>query len=791
MPYTPGQAVEVLHENHWHSGFINTVSPDAPVKYSVRLPAPGKVPNQVVKDVLAVQLRAPTNLEERAREAQQPRLAVPGEYHLGPSRHDDKAEAIHRADLELEMVEGKPYVRLYLSVPTAAVMTNPDPRTGQATSDFKDVQQDPATGQLFITSGKNRMLWVGGGRPLRALKWAEKYIAEHRTLAEAYSQKNTHPEKRAQLPTLIAQHTRDLQSLWGSQPSLERRPTPTTPTAPKSGALGLRKLALLQATKSTQDGYATKQAQHAALNNPVIRTYLFPLDRFNTIVKKAVPEAVLKQFKTAPSFNVDRHYEPNQYGFQEDGLKQLAAHALPYSLITYTYRPHDLPQADRAGEVRDVRELWARLDIPEQKLKSLDIWVTKGEFTDKKKFLTLANTLSLYLATWSDSKKQPHERTRSPLLADRDANIPYYARKTRLDKFLTDHDIDPLDTEQAEVFLRTIVTPWASQAMIAHVIAEDYERINKDENVRAGAPVVHDFLKWQTSAASDRKRLEETGRQLDQMLDARQTPQALINHLISRHPQLQQRYNKISAKSEDYSFYVHAQMVLCQYLKLVEGEKDDARLIPWKLIAKTILFHDMEKVNSKLQYGKEGEHVLTVDELRKHCYVLGTTPAEWKIAISLVDADPFGDYFKGKTSSGTAFQQLHDMALSLGYAYEDMPRFFIEYHQYYQADFSSYTSDSRYRMPNGVLRTGKPVFNGCFKMMGGDKIRMNNQERRYQYSAKDDYEKRYLELKALFAREEDVRERGERLRVEREAAERLWKTQNLANTAPSKRAQHQ
>ncbi len=66
-------------------------------------------------------------------------------------------------------------------------------------------------------------------------------------------------------------------------------------------------------------------------------------------------------------------------------------------------------------------------------------------------------------------------------------------------------------------------------------------------------------------------------------------------------------------------------MVLGQFLKLTANENTDTRLVPVDALAKAILFHDIEKVNAKNQFGdgkgrhdREPEHKLAVEMMDRY-----------------------------------------------------------------------------------------------------------------------------------------------------------------------------
>lgn len=117
----------------------------------------------------------------------QPQIGPGATRFLGPSRSlvpDADPTAIHRSDLEIELVMGVPHARVYSSL-WAEARANGD---GKIT--HKDVHQAPDTGRITIHTGRdqseegadedasNPIMWLSGGQPLRQLKWFYKYKIE-------------------------------------------------------------------------------------------------------------------------------------------------------------------------------------------------------------------------------------------------------------------------------------------------------------------------------------------------------------------------------------------------------------------------------------------------------------------------------------------------------------------------------------------------------------------------------------------------------------------------------------
>ncbi|HWO68190.1 MAG TPA: hypothetical protein VNO31_49975, partial [Umezawaea sp.] len=103
-------------------------------------------------------------------------IGRPGVSYPGPTtiRHDGVLKTVHRGEFEIETIAGRHQVRVYTAIVNPQTIT-PDV-DGKPTSRWKDIQQDPATGDLTFSTGKgDGPLWAGAGRPQRALQWLTKY----------------------------------------------------------------------------------------------------------------------------------------------------------------------------------------------------------------------------------------------------------------------------------------------------------------------------------------------------------------------------------------------------------------------------------------------------------------------------------------------------------------------------------------------------------------------------------------------------------------------------------------
>ena len=843
-------------------------------------------------------------VESRPDAEHEPAVAIPGVGHQGPSKTVTGLSSIHRGVMDIEEDHGKKYVRVYSAVMSEVrqdKIQSFDEATGEGDFDYKDIQQADASGNIVISSGGNTMMWASLGRPLRALKWAEKYYHQRRRDADISQLEQTFQEQTAIAERMEAtaskatidegKHFREVQRLS----RLKKR----TDKQNKRMALFERKrsgAALVAATADRQAREARRKSRAAEdslrdKNNPIVRSFLVPLDfalrlsanavpektsrtqvQYDAFVSKVEPmldqadrferlsetwsrsaltfgisadkaqkeintwskvkrptdkqrkrvelnhkklanakaqakrsrklarEALANRDRVAAqadkemrsfmpelltdrvsgraafqrivdfkpherTFNVDRHYEPNQFGVRGDELTEMRRLALPKSLKSYAYHPGKVTL--RGGDVREIGELRDRLGVPRADLSETQ-WTSGGDFTKQKNFSGQADALSMHYATWIQRQNGGEGKDVSAILTDWQARIPYSVRLKKLDDFFESEGV-PRPREKE--FMERVVGPWASQNMIAHVMAEDYDRMEKDEDITTRPkPFAQDFDEMRRTLPKRRARMLATGRELDTRIDGGNSPKALLDYLIGQHPELRARFEKISAKSEGYTFYEHAQMVLQQFLRISEGEDDANRLIPKKLIAKMILFHDMEKWNSKSQYGKsvKGEHKLTVDMMRNYQQLWGEDERNVNTAMALVNADPLGDYMKSKkdrnSAADEAFAEIVGVARDLGVPQNRWKRFFEEFHQFYQSDFSSYTDKVSYETMGGDARTGKAVFNRYFESDASGFKRVAG-ERRLRYSVQDNYEAKFVHLAAMFVDDPTIKGHLSRLKL--------------------------
>ncbi len=247
-------------------------------------------------------------------------------------------------------------------------------------------------------------------------------------------------------------------------------------------------------------------------------------------------------------------------------------------------------------------------------------------------------------------------------------------------------------------------------------------------------------------------------------LAATDNPASIIaNVALQRPDELVPKFaeNSIEKDKEDMPYYHHAQMVMGQYNKYFspqvkrEDEASDQRAKPVdhayddrgeqtkpaegghgvdldqpivsdQLMKMMLAFHDIDKQQSIASHGHIGEHTDTVNSMSEFSRDWGFSAAEVRIACEMVGSDPFGDYFKqvgdikanAKALGGQdkinaelekarirCFKTIVRLARNAGVPEPKLLEFFERYFMFYQADFSSYTTDSSYQ--DELFKPGK------------------------------------------------------------------------------------
>ncbi|MFD9959936.1 hypothetical protein [Amycolatopsis sp. NPDC058986] len=360
--------------------------------------------------------------------------------------------------------------------------------------------------------------------------------------------------------------------------------------------------------------------------------------------------------------------------------------------------------------------------------------------------------------------------------------------RARSEQALDGFVFDPVDATEVEQLMDK-APEIATQAEIGFLIAADSKRIAIDFNTRlqgeGNAPFPNSFAKWNASREKDAEDQRQAGRDLDELINGQnRDPHAIVDALIERFPELGRKFDEVATKQQPmpqriekgtYTFYEHAQMVLGQYFELTAHEDPEQRLVPADALAKAILFHDIEKVNAKNQFGngqgqhdREPEHKLAVQLMDRYRHLWGGD-AELRVVRAMVDSDPFGFYLRGKIDADEAFRFVHDLAATLSPAPDAARRLFEEFHQYYQADFSSYTVHSGYIDRDGVRRDGPNSFTAKFARDDG-RILFTADHRHFAY-AESALTEKIRALAGMFATDRRIVEHRERIRIADERAQ--------------------
>ncbi|HEX6343746.1 hypothetical protein [Umezawaea sp.] len=339
--------------------------------------------------------------------------------------------------------------------------------------------------------------------------------------------------------------------------------------------------------------------------------------------------------------------------------------------------------------------------------------------------------------------------------------------------------VDPAEVDA----LMARVPEIATQAEIGALVAADSDRAALDFNTRTeGAdPFLNSYFQWNAERGQVFDAQRAAGDDLSASINAPdRDPHAVVDQLIARFGELDRKFDEVATAPQltpgraaghttPFTFYEHSQMVLGQYFKLTAAEDADARLIPVDALAKAILFHDIEKNNAKNQFGdgqgrhdREPEHKLAVEMMDRY-RGLWANQREFAAARAIVDSDPFGFHLRGKITADEAFIFIHDLAGKVDGTNPDNPRkLFDEFHQYYQADFSSYTPDSTYVDRDGATRKGPNAFTDRFQR-GADGIELTGDGRHFQYAGNHDVARRMRDLAAMFADPATVAEHHARI----------------------------
>ncbi|WP_236725342.1 hypothetical protein [Amycolatopsis orientalis] len=378
-------------------------------------------------------------------------------------------------------------------------------------------------------------------------------------------------------------------------------------------------------------------------------------------------------------------------------------------------------------------------------------------------------------------------------------------------KLLDKVQFTAVSRDDADKFMRQL-PDYATQAEIGSAIATDERRIKLDFDTRQseladgaieGTPYENEYASWRDehilgytqkhdpSVFDEHRRIGgELAKTITEQLDnpGPLSGKVILDELLSKldkgvtdeHAKLGRKFaetvkpqpgrpDRAEGQTKPNTFGEHAQMVLNRYLTLTSGQEDADRFVTREAVVKAILFHDMDKVNSKNQYGdaqvshdREPEHRGAIQYMNRH-EGLWACRRDFELVRAFVDSDPFGYYFRdmgGMTAQGV-YDFVRGLAVRVGRpgggtpTAADVRNLFREFHQYYQADFSSYSAQAKF-----VNDTTKEVQEGYDKLTGvavvkGEHLLVGN-EHRFLYSTekrgggKPTYEEKYQALVEVF-----------------------------------------
>ncbi|GHJ94044.1 hypothetical protein SNE510_35630 [Streptomyces sp. NE5-10] len=697
-----------------------------------------------------------------------------------------QAYYIHRGEVDVEMEDGEPYVRFYTTVVSRDTVTAHE-QPHEFTAEHKDVQQHKDTGEVVVATGDKPggTLWVGMGTPARSIGWAMKYQAQF-------------PDKQPLIRSFLVPLHVYQQITSASVPEHDAGSL----GHPYRGSASLTPEGLRDPEENPESEveriYRDRWRSRAQGSAPVPIPDHKETDASDGADDDAEPTA--DRPLAGRTLNTDQSGERNQFGVRGENLLLLRRSIRPHSLITYYGNETNrglTPDTD-TGDYRDGRTVHVdvlrdRLGIPPVDAPQLkdryNPWVQNAGHVNSPDVLRgISSQLRQFHETWQQSRQRPADRRVGHLLEPDMPPEPYGNRPNlsfgrRLDdlkKFLDDYREHLLDQQDepisldfldrpdpdltspadldaraaVEKFMKNTVLPWASHAEIGLVLSLQSQEVKADLNV-TDSPLVHDFDDMRRRQPEEAHLQRQVGEELTELWREGTSLHRVIDRLIRDYPELDPLYREICATSEGYTFFQHAQMVLGQYLKLAHRDRDSSeRLVPVDAVVKAILFHDIEKANSKLMYGgggksrakraelhdHEAEHRGAVEVMNRYRYLWGDVDKDpaarfaYRAAVMMVDSDPFGFYYRDKhrflrpkgsdaearaesdrlnrdvtfhwivesymrlrgrdpvTSDGDV-RRLAELTTE---ETEDIRRLFHEFHQYYQADFSSYTTHSTY-----------------------------------------------------------------------------------------------
>lgn len=239
------------------------------------------------------------------KKSAQPQVGIDGVNTPGLSKPIPGENMIHRGIVETEMVGDKPHVRVYSALMGAVEFDKEDAVTGIASSTFKDIHQTQH-GNITISTGQNSVLWANMGRPLRAVKWSEKYFAQ---LIEEkpelkpdyiiYTKAISDIDNSAAILVHLESELKTKKNDYSQKErSFRKKSQSLTKNQTKSLGLFASKIEQVeekireqkQKIRRNKADIQTVRTKFGKSANPIIRSFLIPFASFEKISKAALPE---------------------------------------------------------------------------------------------------------------------------------------------------------------------------------------------------------------------------------------------------------------------------------------------------------------------------------------------------------------------------------------------------------------------------------------------------------------------------------------------------------------------
>lgn len=253
--------------------------------------------------------------------------------------------------------------------------------------------------------------------------------------------------------------------------------------------------------------------------DPLLRSFLLPARIANYISAKTVTEYNTSGIDA--DINVDKHYERNQLGIRSpESLELLRQFALPGSLRTY-YTGAKKPEPLKAwGDARHIDEMLEHLGIPNQQLREMPIFTNPQDksFVSQKNYKQQADDLNrMYAYYMNNPNLLPSNES------GRQEAMPWFFYRW-YDSYQFHRRYNPdIQNISMEQFFDQYVAPWATQAQIAQLVAEDYEELAKTPEEIPDKPseIIYNVDSGTTKTGERRSSVVALSNQVQQILNDR------------------------------------------------------------------------------------------------------------------------------------------------------------------------------------------------------------------------------------------------------------------------------